>query len=331
MTRTQITVARYLKLCLTSKETEIKLLNTDLEELRRYSKNTNSITTTWLISFQYIVQSCPLAVSYLKFFCFLAEKDIPPSLLPFNNDEQARDEAVGILEGYAFISVREQARSLDIHRLVRLATRNWINAEWEACCTKAIQQLAKVYPYPEHENRQTWARYMPHVEMALQVYEQCTDKTATSHFLFNVPESYSELVKHVEAEQLHREALELKKSVLGPDHPSTLTSVNNLALVIKERGNYEEAETMFRQTLQLFQKTNGLEHPSTFKRMNNLALVLKKQRKYKRRKLCFEKHYSSVKKFEVRNIYRHSKGYTTWLVCSRSEESMKRQKICIEK
>ena len=39
--------------------------------------------------------------------------------------------------------------------------------------------------------------------------------------------------KYEEAEEMHRRALELKEKVLGPEHPSTLTSMNNLAVVLE--------------------------------------------------------------------------------------------------
>ncbi|EXA53654.1 hypothetical protein FOVG_01389 [Fusarium oxysporum f. sp. pisi HDV247] len=53
--------------------------------------------------------------------------------------------------------------------------------------------------------------------------------------------------EYEEAEKMHREALELMEKVLGKEHPSTLGSMNNLALVLREMGKYEEAEKMHRK------------------------------------------------------------------------------------
>ena len=47
---------------------------------------------------------------------------------------------------------------------------------------------------------------------------------------------------------MHRRALELKEKVLGKEHPSTLTSMNNMALVVGSQGKYEEAEEMKRRS-----------------------------------------------------------------------------------
>jgi Tetratricopeptide repeat len=50
--------------------------------------------------------------------------------------------------------------------------------------------------------------------------------------------------KYEEAEQMHRQELELTEKVLGKEHPDTLASMNNLALVLHNQGKYEEAEQM---------------------------------------------------------------------------------------
>jgi len=44
-----------------------------------------------------------------------------------------------------------------------------------------------------------------------------------------------------QAEGLHRRALEGKESQLGPQHPDTLTSVHNLAVLLQKQGKLEEA------------------------------------------------------------------------------------------
>jgi len=43
---------------------------------------------------------------------------------------------------------------------------------------------------------------------------------------------------------MHWRDLEGSEKVLGPEHPDTLTSINNLRSVLSRRGKYEEAEAM---------------------------------------------------------------------------------------
>ena len=73
---------------------------------------------------------------------------------------------------------------------------------------------------------------------------------------------------------MNRRVLKGKKKVLEKEHPSTLVSVGNLALVLQYQGKYEAAEQINRRALEGYKKVLGKEHPSTLTSMGNLALVL---------------------------------------------------------
>jgi hypothetical protein len=77
--------------------------------------------------------------------------------------------------------------------------------------------------------------------------------------------------KYERAEEMNRQALGLRETVLGKEHPDTLTSMNNLALVRSGQGKYKQAEEMNRQALGLSEMVLGKEHPFTLTSMNNLA------------------------------------------------------------
>jgi hypothetical protein len=47
---------------------------------------------------------------------------------------------------------------------------------------------------------------------------------------------------------------ELRKKVLGLEHPDTLSSMNNLAAALSDQGKHNEAEQMHQQTLELRRK-----------------------------------------------------------------------------
>jgi len=49
---------------------------------------------------------------------------------------------------------------------------------------------------------------------------------------------------------MNRRALEGNEKARGAEHPDTLTSVNNLALVLRDQGKYEEAEKINRRALE---------------------------------------------------------------------------------
>jgi tRNA A-37 threonylcarbamoyl transferase component Bud32 len=71
----------------------------------------------------------------------------------------------------------------------------------------------------------------------------------------------------------HERALELRREHLGPDHPLTLTSLNNLAEAYQEVGQRDKALPLLEQTLAKRKEKLGPDHPHTLNSMNNLALA----------------------------------------------------------
>ncbi|KAK0623518.1 hypothetical protein B0T14DRAFT_425965 [Immersiella caudata] len=281
MAKKQISTTQYLELCKSSDEDMIELLSKDFEDRHRYKSIQNPVATTWLISFRHISDHDPLAADYLRFMCFLAGKDIPQPLLPPAGRLETV-EAIGTLKAYAFITQRKESDTYDIHRLVQISMLSWLARKGERLkwTAKVLQRLDDVFPFPEHSNREEWIRYLPHTQYALQLRKTADDEEVLLSLLSKVGQSFQNLGKYKEAEQMHQQALQLREKVLGKEHPSTLTSMNNLGNVLDGQGKYEEAEQMHQQALQLNEKVLGKEHPSTLDSMNNLGNVLGSQGKY---------------------------------------------------
>jgi len=81
---------------------------------------------------------------------------------------------------------------------------------------------------------------------------------------------------YAEAEPLYRRALAGYERVMGPEHPDTLTSVNNLAMLLYSTGAYGEAEPLFRRALAAREWVLGPEHPYTLTSAQDLADVLER-------------------------------------------------------
>ena len=77
--------------------------------------------------------------------------------------------------------------------------------------------------------------------------------------------------KHAEAEQMQRELLEVKRRVLGPEHPDTMDTMANLAHALDGEDKHAEAEQMQRELLDLQRRVLGPEHLDTLSTMSNLA------------------------------------------------------------
>ncbi|KAH7228871.1 hypothetical protein BKA60DRAFT_441377 [Fusarium oxysporum] len=291
MFKTGISMTRYLEHCLSSDATLVKLLSQEFEDRGRYDRIKNPVATTCLISFEHISRDNPRAGEYLEFMCFLAERDIPISLLPLASDEMETEEALGMLEAYGFITRREEGESLDMHRLVRLAMWNWLREEGQArqrYCD-VVERLDEVFPFPEHENREIWMRYMAHAQRVVESDEECEDKEMMLGLLFNVAVALSIQRRYEGAAKLYRETLEARERALGKEHLDTLDSMNNLANVLDDMGEYKEAEKMHREALELKEKVLGKEHPDTLSSMNNLATVLNNMGKYEEAETMYRK------------------------------------------
>jgi hypothetical protein len=80
---------------------------------------------------------------------------------------------------------------------------------------------------------------------------------------------------------LHLErALQLRKPLLGVEHPDTLASMNNLAGAYHAQGKYAAAAALYIQTLEISKRVLGAEHPDTLASMGNLAGAYLAQGKY---------------------------------------------------
>jgi len=76
-----------------------------------------------------------------------------------------------------------------------------------------------------------------------------------------------------DALELARQTLEHAEKELGKDHPATIASLNNLALIYKAQGRYGEAEPLYKQVLEALERVLGQDHPNTLASVNNLAAL----------------------------------------------------------
>ena len=60
----------------------------------------------------------------------------------------------------------------------------------------------------------------------------------------NLADLYQSQGRYGEAEPLYRRALEARERVLGPEHPHTLATKNNLAALLSRTGRDEESRVL---------------------------------------------------------------------------------------
>jgi CHAT domain-containing protein/Flp pilus assembly protein TadD len=68
--------------------------------------------------------------------------------------------------------------------------------------------------------------------------------------------------------------------MLGPQHPQTLITINNIGLLYQAQGRYGEAEQLFKRALSRQEQKLGTGHPDTLTSAHNLALIYLEQGRY---------------------------------------------------
>lgn len=82
--------------------------------------------------------------------------------------------------------------------------------------------------------------------------------------------------------------LEVRERVLGAEHPQTLTSLNNLAVLFKSQGRYGEAEPLIQRAVEGRTRALGIDHPQTLSSLNTLAEVYQAQGRYEEAEQQFQ-------------------------------------------
>jgi hypothetical protein len=257
----RFTVSTYLGFFRESEVNQAKLLNNDeMNDLRRDHSIKHAIITTWQISFDQIKRMKPEVADLLVLMSIFDRHGIPEWLLLNNMDQLQFEDTITPL--ISFSLVREQAggSTFEIHRLVQLSTRKWVELkkQLERWQSEAIKVIARLFPSGQYETWSDCQILLPHAReiMSFKVTDQ---QDLLSFVSVNTNLGWFYILKGnlIMAEPTLQEAIEVREKELGANHPDTLTSVSNLALVLRSQGRYEEAESI---SLSTRRESMGLGH-----------------------------------------------------------------------
>ncbi len=79
--------------------------------------------------------------------------------------------------------------------------------------------------------------------------------------------------------ETYEQALEIKKTNLGPRHTSVANTLNNMAIVFEAQGKLDKALETYEQALEIKNANQGPRHTSVGDTLNNMAGVFKAQGK----------------------------------------------------
>ncbi|KAJ5917518.1 hypothetical protein N7466_011072 [Penicillium verhagenii] len=281
-----LTVSAYLQLFHESQSKQTRLLqNEDFTDLRRDPSSRFAVITTWQLSFEKIREERPAATDLLALMSMFDRQGIPEELVrDSEQDELDFHDALAPLLSYSLIRVEMNERLFDMHRLVQLSVRAWLDMHqqlygWQA---KSREIIARVFPGGEYASWTKCRSLLAHAKSVLEsTYhvdddDILNDATLSSNYgwFLDLQGAYKD------AESMYLRALEARAKVLGDEHLDTVTSVSHYGNVLFRQGKYEEAELMHRRALEAREKLLGREHAHTLISVNNLSLVLLRQGKF---------------------------------------------------
>ncbi|KAM7212319.1 P-loop containing nucleoside triphosphate hydrolase protein, partial [Rhypophila decipiens] len=222
----KISITRYLELLSEQKEKPTKPSDKQCGEQLQYRTTDNAVALTSLISLAQVSRHNITAANCLFFMACIDRKDVLLQLLPTTPSSPTRT-TIDLLSTYAIIIKRPASSAIELHRLVHLMIRNYLQErglfhQWNQ---EAISILAETFPSASHENRSKWRRLLPHAKHALadSSIEQGSDSTISLAIKYAI--ALYEDGHFDEAEKLFVQVMETSKTKLGADHPSTLTSM----------------------------------------------------------------------------------------------------------
>src|SRR5262249_3573413 len=79
---------------------------------------------------------------------------------------------------------------------------------------------------------------------------------------------------HAQARGLLERALAIREKVLGPEHPDTAMTLNDLGYAIEHQGSLVEARAFYERALAINEKVLGPEHPATAWSLHDFSFLL---------------------------------------------------------
>ncbi len=253
------------------------------------SNHPQSVATTWSLSFQHVEEKNEAAADLLRLCAFLAPDAIPENIITKGAsylglrlksvvaDPFLLSQAIEALRAYSLIRRDSRTKSLSVHRLVQAVLLDSMEVNdqklWKQRVVRAIDVSSpNVQDVAQWEACEQW---LPHAQVCATWIEQEDMMLPEAAHLLNVAGYYlGDRARYKEAEPLYWYALSISERQLGPEHPNTALSLNNLALLYQHQGKYAETEPLYNRALTICEQQLGTEHPNTLAVRRNYNSLL---------------------------------------------------------
>jgi Tetratricopeptide repeat len=172
---------------------------------------------------------------------------------------------------------RVEPDSLQLHRLLQAILRAQpSDHDMAAVAIRLLRATVPADPWLNPPTWPLWRELLPHVLAATEARHTLDPTGDDVGWLLDCAGSYVlTRGEPASARPLLERALSLCRSVLGEDHPDTLTSANNLAVNLGILGQDEQARQLDEDTLTRHCRVLGDDHPRTLASASNLVADLR--------------------------------------------------------
>jgi tetratricopeptide (TPR) repeat protein len=298
---TTTTVDDYIK---SYQEAWKELFDNRTTRLKDYPR---SVISTYAISYEYVQRIDPGAARMLDLFAYLDHSDlwhslftpvlggsiVPVEILPdwFLEDvctEPNFTQKIRTLLDYSLIETRLETLSYAVHPVVHDWCFHMGLASHGEIAPMAVSIIGSAcFSIGESADwlyRKRLARHCSRIYIWVEKdSEDMSGYDRWEHFLNSAYLSIGIFLSNqdqlVEAGAMYQQAWKGYEKALGPEHTSTLSTVNNLGNLYRDQGKLAEAEEMYLRALKGKEKALGPEHTSTLSTVSNLGSLYRDQGK----------------------------------------------------
>ncbi|KAL8296146.1 hypothetical protein RB600_001572 [Gaeumannomyces tritici] len=308
---TELDVASYVRLY---QDQWDELIGSEKTDSALVDYEQRSVGTTWTISLKAVEAKSKYAANLVRLWAFLDHRDLWYGLLQETTDEEwcpawlceiacSEIKFMGtarLLLRYSMIEAQESVQgSYTMHPVVhRWAAHIQDGPEKIGFVKLAMMMVGLIAP--SSTTKDYWVlqrRLLPHAERCLWYmgdigkagHQGKFEDISVIYALHSLADLYSDQGRLAEAEALYERALQGCEKAFGPDHTSTLDTVNNLAILYSDQGRLAEAEALYERALQGCEKAFGPDHTSTLDTVNNLAILYSDQGRLAEAEVLYER------------------------------------------
>jgi len=308
------TAGAYLRQVATSFADYLRLYKSSWLKLQQMTPKLSSyqdhaIYSTWQLSFERIKRQNDLSARLLQLWAYFDNQSIWFELLRHSNssvpgwfsqlieDELSFNQAIKALCGHGLAELdtspeETESRAYSMHSCVHSWTIHVLNQEWDFGMARLALECVGSY-VPDviaRKSEVTQRRLLRHAARCWQfVVDGMVSEDGVAWVLGSLGNLHSDQGKLGEAEKMYKRALQGKEKALGPEHTSTLVTVNNLGSLYAKQGRLDEAEKMYKHAFEGLEKALGPEHMSTLTTVNSLGRLYAKQSRLEEAEKMFQR------------------------------------------